>query len=125
MKDVYEVLQQKEADADNVRHEIQSLKLVCSLLSGESALEDVREFLRQREADVARVRHEIDNLKIAAPLLSEESPSDELTKTRADSATEADRDSDDLSKATGTDGLFSSGIANPRPTLWNLLKRKT
>ena len=35
MKDVYEVLQQKEADAANVRHEIQSLKLVCSLLPGE------------------------------------------------------------------------------------------
>ena len=69
MKDVYEVLQQKETDAAIVRHEIQSLKLVCSLLSGESALEDVREFLRQREADLARVRHEFENLKIVAPLL--------------------------------------------------------
>ena len=83
MKDVYEVLQQKEADAANVRHEIQSLKLVCSLLSGESALEDVRELLQQREADVARLRHEIENLKIVAPLLSEELASDEPTQTRA------------------------------------------
>ena len=125
MRDVYEVLQQKEADAANVRHEIQSLKLVCSLLPGELALEDVRELLRQREADVARVRQVIENLKIVAPLLSEESDSDELAKTRADSAAQAARDSDDLSKATGTDGLFSSWIANPRPTVWNLLKRRT
>ena len=109
MKDVYEVLQQKEADAANVRHEIQSLKLVSSLLSDEFALKDARELLRQKEADVARVRHEIENLKIVAPLLSEELASDEPTKTRADSAVEEARDSDDLPKATGTDGLFSSG----------------
>jgi len=107
MKDVYEVLQQKEADAANVRHEIQSLKLVCSLLSGESALDDLRELLRQREADVACVRHEIESLKIVAPLLSEEPASEELTE------------------ATGTDGPFTSGIASPRPTLRNLLKRRT
>ena len=79
MKDVYEVLQQKEADAANVRHEIQSLKLVCSLLSGESALDDLRELLRQREADVACVRHEIESLKIVAPLLSEEPATEELS----------------------------------------------
>jgi hypothetical protein len=119
MKDVYEVLQQKEADVANVRHEIQSLKLVSSLLSDELALKDAFEFLRQKEADVARVRYEIENLKIVAPLLSEELVSDELTKTRADSAAEEARDSDDPSKATGTDGLFSSVIANPRPTFWN------
>ena len=72
MKDVYEVLQHKEADVANVRHEIQSLKLVSSLLSNELALKGARELLRQKEADVARVRHEIENLKIVAPLLSEE-----------------------------------------------------
>ena len=125
MKDFYEVLLQKEADIANVRHEIQSLKLVSSLLSDELALKDARELLRQKEADVARVRHEIENLKIVAPLLSEELASDELTKTRADSAAEVARDSDDRSKATGTDGLFSSVIANQRPTFWKLLKRKT
>ncbi len=125
MKDVYEVLQQKEADVANVRHEIQSLKLVSSLLSDELALKDARELLRQKEADVARVRHEIENLKIVAPLLSEELASDELTKTRAGSAAEEAGDSDDRSKATGTDGLFSSVIANPRPTFRKLLKRKT
>jgi septal ring factor EnvC (AmiA/AmiB activator) len=125
MRDVYEVLQQKEAEIANVRHEIQSLKLVSSLLSDELALKDARELLRQKEADVARVRHEIENLKIVAPLLSEELASDELTKTRADTAAEEARDSDDRSKATGTDGLFSSVIANPLPTFWNRLNRKT
>jgi hypothetical protein len=125
MKDVYEVLQQKVADVANVRYEIQSLKFVSSLLSDELALKDARELLQQKKADVARVRHEIESLKIVAPLLSEELASDELTKTRAGSAAEEARDSDDRSKATGTDGLFSSVIANPRPTFWQLLKRKT
>lgn len=125
MKDVYEVLQQKEAAVANVRHEIQSLKSVSSLLSDELALIDARELLRQKEADVARVRHEVESLKIVAPLLSEESASDELTKRRASSAAEEARDSDDRSKATGTDGLFASVIANPRPAFWKLLKRKT
>ena len=125
MKDVYEVLQQKQAAVANVRHEIQSLKLVSSLLSDKLALTDAGELLRQKEADVARIRHEIENLKIVAPLLSEESASDELTKTRASSAAEDARDSDDHSKATGTDGLFASVIANPRPAFWKILKRKT
>ena len=125
MKDVYEVLQQKEAAVAIVHHEIQSLKLVSSLLSDELALTDACELLRQKEADVARVRHEIESLKIVAPLLSEELASDELTRKRAGSAAEEARDSGDRSEATGTDGLFSSLIANPRPTLWKLLKRKT
>ena len=125
MKELYEVLQQKEADVLNVRHEIQSLKLVSTLLSDELALKDARELLRQKEADVARVRHEIENLKIVAPLLSEELASDGLPKTRAHSAAEGARDIDDRSKATGTGGLFSSVIANPRPSFWKLLKRKT
>ena len=33
MKDAYEVLQQKEADLARVRHEIESLQVVASLLS--------------------------------------------------------------------------------------------
>jgi hypothetical protein len=33
MKDVYEALQQKEADLARVRHEIESLQIVASLLS--------------------------------------------------------------------------------------------
>lgn len=125
MKDVYEVLQQKEAAVANVRHEIQNLKLVYSLLSYELALKDAGELLRQKEADIARVRHEIENLKIVAPLLSEEPISAELPKKRADSAAEEAQDSNDRSKATGTDGLFSPVIANPRPAFWQLLKRKT
>jgi hypothetical protein len=122
MKDVYEVLHQKEAAVAIVRHEIQSLKLISSLLSDDLALTDALELLRQKEADVARVRHEIENLKIVAPLLSEELAFDEA---RADSAAEEARDSVDRSKATGTDGLFASVIANPRPAFWKLLKRKT
>ena len=125
MKDVYEVLQQKEAEVASVRHEIQSLELVSSLLADELPLKDARELLRQKEADVARVRHEIENLKIVAPLLSEAFALDELPQTPADSAAEEDREIDDRPKATGTDGLFSSVIADPRPTLWKLLKRKT
>lgn len=125
MKDAYAVLRQKEAVAANVRHEIESLKFVSSLFSDELALKDPRELLRQKEADVTRVRQEIANLKIVAPLLSEELASDEANKARADSAEEKARDSDNLSKATGTDDVFSSVIANPRPTFWKLLKRKT
>jgi hypothetical protein len=123
MKHVYEVLQQKEADVAHVRHEIESLKTVSSL-SDELSLKDARELLQQKEADVARVRHEIESLKIVAPLLSEELASDELTKKRAGSAAEEARDSGDRSEATGTEGLFSSVIANPRPPLWKLLRRK-
>jgi hypothetical protein len=80
MKDVYEVLQQKETDVASVRHEIQSLTLVSSLLSDELPVKDARELLRQKEADVARVRHEIENLRIVAPLLSEAFALDELPR---------------------------------------------
>jgi hypothetical protein len=125
MKDVHKILRQKEADVANVRYEIQSLKLVSSLLSDKSALKDTGELLRQKEADVARVRHEVENLKIVAPLLSEESASDELPETRADSTAAETQDSDDRSKATGTDGLFSSVTTKPRPAFWRVLKRKT
>ena len=125
MKDVYELLQQKEADVASVRHEIHSLKLVSSLLSDGLATKDARELLLEKEASVARVRHEIESLKIVAPLLSEELASDDLMKTPANSETGEADGSDDRSKATGTDGLFSSMIANPRPTFWQHLKRKT
>jgi hypothetical protein len=125
MKDVHKILRQKEADVANVRHEIQSLKLVSCLLSDKSALKDTGELLRQKEADVARVRHEVENLKIVAPLLSEDSASDELPETRADSTAAETLDSDDRSKATGTDGLFSSVTTKSRPAFWSVLKRKT
>ena len=125
MKEVFKVLRQKEADVANVRQEIRSLKLVSSLLSDQADLKDAGELLRQKEAEIARVRHEIENLKIVAPLLSEESAFDELPKRRADSVAEEARDIDDRSKATGTDGLFSSVTTKPRPTFWKVLKRKT
>ena len=125
MKNAYEVLRQKETAVANVRHEIQSLKFVSSRFSEELALKDAGELLRQKESDVARVRREIEYLKIAAPLLAEELASAELPKTGVGSAAQEVRNSDDRSKATGTDGQFSSVIANPGPMFWKLLKRKT
>ena len=125
MKDVYKVLRHKEVTVANVRYEIECLKFVISLLSEELALKDVGELLRQKEADAARVRHEIKNLKIVAPLLSEEPASDELPRMGPDAAAKQARNIDDRRKATGTDGAFSSATANPRPTFWELLKRKT
>lgn len=123
MKDVYKVLRHKEAAVANVRYEIESVKLVISLLSEELALKDAGELLRQKEADVSRVRHEIENLKIVAPLLSEEPASNEMPRMGPGAAAKRARNIDDRPKATGTDGAFSS--ANPRPTIWELLMRKS
>jgi hypothetical protein len=41
MKDVYEVLRQKEADIDRVRHEIECLQVVASLLSDDLISNDL------------------------------------------------------------------------------------
>jgi len=41
MKDAYEVLKQKETDLARVRHEIESLRIVSSLLSDEEPSEDL------------------------------------------------------------------------------------
>jgi len=41
MKDAYEVLNQKETDLARVRHEIESLRIVSSLLSDEVPSEDL------------------------------------------------------------------------------------
>ena len=125
MKDVYEVLRQKETAVANVRHEIQSLKFVSSRFSDELALKDAHELLWQKEADVARVRREIEYLKIAAPLLADELASDGLPKMGAGSAAQEARDRGDRSQATGTSGLFSSVTVNRGPMFWKLLKRKT
>jgi hypothetical protein len=40
MKNAYEVLQQKETDLARVRHEIESLRIVASLLSDELPSEE-------------------------------------------------------------------------------------
>ena len=125
MKDVYEVLQQKEADAAKVRHEIESLKIVSALFSDELPMKDPSELVEQKEAEVARVRHEIEGLKIVAPLLTEEPTADELTKKGAVSAAQEERDGGDRLEATGTEGLFASAVAGAGSTLWNRLKRKT
>lgn len=125
MKDVYKVLRHKEAAVANVRCQIESLKFVISLLSEELALKDAGELLQQKKADAARVRHEIESLKIVAPLLSVEPTSDELPRMGPDAAAKQTRNIDDRPKATGTDGAFPSATANPRPTIWELLKRKT
>ena len=124
MKDIYEVLQQKETDAAHVRREIESLKIVSSLLSDEP-MKDVRELVEQKEAEVARVRHEIEGLKLVAPLLSEEPASDELNKKGAVSAAHEERAGGLHLEATGTEGLSASGIAGAGSALWNRLKRKT
>ena len=123
MKEIYELLQQKEADFAHVREEIDGLRMVGALLSNESPSKDAFELLEQKEACVARVRHEVESLQIVAPLLSEEYDPDELTSKAATSAEETSEGIHD-SEATGTDGMFSSFSANSRPKLWRILKRK-
>jgi len=124
MKEVYKLLQQKEADLDHVRKEIEGLRIVERILSNELLSEDAFELLQQKEADVARVRHEVESLQIVVPLLSEEIPSDEPTEKAGISAEET-LDLARGSEATGTDGMFSSFGANSRPKLWRILKHKT
>ena len=123
MKEISELLQQKEADVAHVRKEIESLRIVEPLLSDQSTLKDAFELLQEKEAGVARVRQEIEGLKIVAPLLSNELPSDEPSNKAASSAEET-VDSSLGSEATGTDGMFSSFSANSRPKLWRILKGK-
>ena len=88
MKEIYEVLHQKESELAQVRKQIEGLNIVAPLVPNESPLEDAFELLQRKEAGVARVRHEIESLQIVAPLLSDELPSDELTKKAASSAEE-------------------------------------
>jgi hypothetical protein len=124
MKEVYEILQQKEADLAHVRDEIEALRIVGALLSNESLPKDAFELLQEKEACVARVRHEVESLQIVAPLLSEECGFNELTSQAANS-TEETSDSIHACEATGTDGLPSYLSANKAPKLWRILKRKT
>ena len=72
MKDAYEVLRQKETDLARVRHEIESARIVASILD-ELPLNDPFKILQHKEADLARVWREIESLQLVAPLLSEES----------------------------------------------------
>lgn len=123
MKDAYEVLRDKEADLARVRNEIESARIVASVLD-KLPLNDPLEILQVKEADLARVRREIESLQIVAPLLSEESASDEVTKKPPGSADES-LDSSQRLESTGTDTLFSSAFPIPRPRFWSILRRKT
>ena len=49
MKNAYEVLQEKEADLIRVRREIESLRIVASLLSDEPTEERTRKHARSEE----------------------------------------------------------------------------
>jgi hypothetical protein len=122
MKECHEVLQQKETEVAHVRLEIESLKIVASLLD-ELPLKNPYEILPRKEADLARVRHEIESLKVVAPLLSEESAFDKLSKKPPGSAEET-LDLSHSSEATGTGDLFSSVMPAQRAGFWKLLKRK-
>ena len=123
MREIYELLQQKEADLAHVRNEIEGLRIVEWLLSNESPPKDAFELLQQKEACVTRVRREIESLHIVAPLLSGDYDSDELTSKAATSAEETSEGIHG-SVATGTDGMFSAFSANSRPKLWRILKGK-
>lgn len=123
MKGIHEISQQKESELAHVRKEVESLQIVAPLLSNDP-LRSACEVLQQKEAELAFVRKEVESLQIVAPLLSDELPPDEPTRKPASSAQEApDRSSG--SEATGTDDLFPSMKASPRPRFWELLKRKT
>ena len=52
MKNVFEVLQQKEADLTRVRHEIESLRTVASLLSEESPTEELTRKRTRSEEEI-------------------------------------------------------------------------
>jgi hypothetical protein len=84
-------------------------------------MKELSEVLRQKEADLARVRHEIESLQVVSSLLSDDLTSDDLTRKKESSA-EKTLDRGPGSKATGTDGLFSS-IPVSRPSWWKALKR--
>ena len=85
-------------------------------------MKDAYELLEQKEADLARVRHEIESLRIVSPLLSDEVTSEDPHKKRESSGEKAQGPELD-SKATGTDGIFSSSPES-RPKFWNVLKRE-
>lgn len=122
MKGIHRVSQQKEAELAHVRKEVESLQIVAPLLSNDLS-RSAYEVLQQKEADLAFVRKEIESLQIVAPLLSDEVPADGLTRKPASSAQQT-QDRNNGSEATGTDDLFPSMMARPRPRFWEILRRK-
>ncbi|HEY1679745.1 MAG TPA: hypothetical protein VGG04_18665 [Candidatus Sulfotelmatobacter sp.] len=123
MKDIRKISQQKESELAQVRKEIESLHVVAPLLADDPS-RGIHEVLQKKEAEVANVRKEVESLRLVAPMISDEPASDELTRKPASSAQETPDHSQDA-EATGTDDLFSSMNANPRPKFWEILKRKT
>jgi hypothetical protein len=120
MKDIYEVLQQTEADIAQVRTQIENPQIVSLLFCNESNWRDAYECLHHKEDELARVRQETESLQIVAPLLAEEVPFDEENPP----ATSIQGARASVSEATGTDGLYSS-TASREPKFWRILKRKT
>jgi hypothetical protein len=58
MKDVHEVLRQKEADLSRVRREIESLQIVASLLSDESKTDELPKKPASSAEDVSEAPEE-------------------------------------------------------------------
>ena len=102
MKDIYQVLQAKEADIAHVRKEIENLRIVSLLFSNESSWKDAYECLHSKEEELALVRHEVESLQIVAPLLADEVPTDEESQP----ASSMEELQSTVSEATGTDGPF-------------------
>ena len=119
MKDVYQVLQAKEAEIARVRNEVESLRIISFLFSKEPNTKDAGEWLHTKEEELAQVRREVESLQIVAPLLSDEVPFEDSTET----VSSADGVPPMVSEATGTDGPFS-GTSAPSGKLWRILKRK-
>ncbi len=122
MKDIDQVSQQKEADLARIRHEIESLRMVASLLSDELNSRDPYEVLKQKEADLTRVHNEVESLRIVAPLLCDElAPHEQKSANPGEETVRREH----AAEATGTHDLFSEVNAGPRRKLWGILSRKS
>ena len=83
-----------------------------------SLMKNPYEVLKQKETELARTQHEIECLRITASLLEEEPSSKDLSE----SSTKNTPEHEPKTKATGTEGLFSS--YDSRPKFWGVLKRR-
>ena len=79
------------------------------------------EVLQEKETELAHLRHEVECLRIAAPLLDGE-PNSENQNSQDESSTAATLEPEPETKATGTEGLFSS--YGPHPRFWRGLRRE-
>ena len=76
-------------------------------------MRDANELLKQKEVELTRVRHEVESLRLAADLLTEEG-SGKGENSHGSVEREMEQSA---SKATGTDGMFSSATP-PRSRFW-------